>query len=351
MINARLYSRQEIDSRQWDDFIQQSPQQVIYARSGYLDSVCLDWQAVICKEGDAWLGVLPMNIRTKFSKGYTLKPPFVQYLGICLAPMTGKSHKVLHQKQIIIDAITDAIPERIQLFSHNLNPNFDYFVPLHWKGFKLRPMHSYCLDLTAGESAVFSNFSDSVSKRIRRTQKMNLVCEEHDSVTALIDMMLTRGIISPEDGPILERLWTYLREIGTGFTKYIVDPDTREVYAAGIFLIDADKVIILASALDYRFKKTGAHLLMMWEGMRKAMSMGHINNFDFAGSMIESIEHYNRAFGATPVAYYNFSYNRLNWVFRAGYALKQALAAVKKSRQSDLNVTVDATPPSLDQST
>lgn len=324
-METKLLSRQQIDSELWNRFIAKSPQRIIYANSGYLDCVCPNWSAIICTQGEEWLGAMPLNICKKFSQEYSLKPPMVQYLGIFFNEISEKMHRLIHLKKIIIENIIKNIPSDVKLFNHNFSPTFDYFMPFYWNKFEIRPFHSYHLLLDNPLQTIYSNFSESVTKRIIRAGRLNLKCIENNSIVDLIKIMVSRKIIDKREGKMFEELWKFINSEKKGFTIYITDPFTNEIYCGGAFLIDYNRVILLASALDYRFKKTGAHALLVWKGIQKSHQISGIQLFDFEGSMIQGIENYNRAFGATPIVYYNISRNNLSLLYSLGFAIKEKI--------------------------
>ncbi len=336
-----LFSRKQIDSELWDIFIDQSPQRIIYVKSGYLDCICSQWSAIICKEGDKWLGVMPLNIEKKFGQQYSLKPILIQYLGIFFKEIDEKMHRLIHLKKIITENIIKTIPPNLKLFNHNFSPFFDYFMPFYWSKFEIRPFHSYILSLENSLQEIYSNFSKSVTKRISRTEKLALKCVQNNSVNKLVEIMVERRIIDRIVGNKFEALWEFVNAQKSGFVMYITNPFTNQIYCGGAFLIDHNSVILFASALDFRFKNTGAHALLIWKGIQKAHEIGGIKKFDFEGSRIKSIENYTRAFGANSIVYYNISRNNLPLLFSLGFSLKEKLIKKEKLKTIEMLVTAD----------
>ncbi|MCX6350842.1 MAG: hypothetical protein NTX03_03160 [Bacteroidetes bacterium] len=330
MIKSEVLTRKEINSNQWDEFVEKSPQYIIYSTCGYLDSVCPNWSAIIITKNNEWLAVMPINISTKNFVSYSLKPAFVQYTGILFKPINEKKHREVYIKKICIQKVIDAIPKNVKLFNQNFSPEFDYFIPFYWNKFLIQPFHSYCLSLEDSIENIENNFSDSVAKRMAKEERYGLHVVENNSIDALISLMLDRKIINEEDAHKLRTLWDYIISINAGFTIYVTDPKTNKVYSGGAFIIDKERVIFLSSALDLRYKNTGAQSLLIRKGIRKAHSLGNIKIFDFDGSMIESLENYNRSFGATPINYFNISKNDLPIVYKIGYFLKSKWRGKKK---------------------
>jgi hypothetical protein len=322
-----FYTRQQIDSAQWDNFIKASPQNNIYALSGYLDCVCPQWGAVIVKNDEQWLAVMPLNVNKKYFLQYSLKPRFVQYLGVILGPLQGKIHRLIYLKRTITEQVIAAIPPGIKLFNHNFSPGFDYFIPFHWHRFEIRPFHTYHLSLRDSLENIWSNFSASVCNGIKKAEKQNLNCVTSNSAGELLKMMQNRHIISASAACHFEKLWNFIYTNHSAFTLYIIHPHTGQIYCGAAFVVYHHKITMLASAMDLRFKKSRAKTLLVWYAIQKAHAMDGITVFDFEGSMIKGIENYNRGFGASPLTYYNISKNNLPIPHALGFSIKNRIAA------------------------
>jgi len=72
--------------------------------------------------------------------------------------------------------------------------------------------------------------------------------------------------------------------------------------AANFLVEDSETVYYLMGGIDPEFADIGAMDLVQYESIKYALSKG--KNFDFEGSMVESIEKYFRSFGATQKAYF-----------------------------------------------
>jgi hypothetical protein len=78
--------------------------------------------------------------------------------------------------------------------------------------------------------------------------------------------------------------------------------DARErVHAAAFLVHDTDVTYLLTSGVDTELRSSGAQSLLVWEAIRHAAARSR--SFDFAGSMIESVERFNRGFGARQYPY------------------------------------------------
>jgi len=265
---------------------------------------------------------MPLNISYKYLQHYSLKPPWVQYLGIFFKPMHDKVYKNIYLKKIIVEEVIKRIPPSVHLFNHNFSPAFDCFVPFCWNGFLVKPFQTYCLSMNETLDHIYSNFSKSVTNRIARAEKRGLFVVENSDISPLVKMMSERKINTSAAGAKFKKLWNYLSSLDACFNIYITDPAKETIYCGGAFIIEKERVIFKASALNYEYKNTGASDLLIWHAIQKVKGMNNIKVFDFAGSMIKNIDNYFRTFGASPVVYYNISKNKLPFIYKIGLKIK-----------------------------
>jgi hypothetical protein len=81
---------------------------------------------------------------------------------------------------------------------------------------------------------------------------------------------------------------------------FAVDARDR-VHAAAFLVHDTDVTYLLTSGVDTELRSSGAQSFLVWEAIRHAATRSR--SFDFAGSMIESVERFNRGFGARQYPY------------------------------------------------
>ena len=98
----RYLTHNQIDTRRWDECIEQSPDALVYAWSWYLDVVHPDWEALV---EDDYETVMPLAGGKKFGINYLFQPFFTQKFGVF-----GKN-KV---SEGIIQEFLDAVPEKFQ---------------------------------------------------------------------------------------------------------------------------------------------------------------------------------------------------------------------------------------------
>ena len=117
---------------------------------------------------------------------------------------------------------------------------------------------------------IYDNFSSSATNSIKRANKLHLQIVESKSIVELSDIMFARKIINEKERTVLHKLWDNLLTNNCCFSLYIKDLEHNHIYCGGAFIIDQDRLIFLASALDFKFKKSGAASLLVWSAIQKA---------------------------------------------------------------------------------
>ena len=91
-----------------------------------------------------------------------------------------------------------------------------------------------------------------------------------------------------------------------GLSKILMAKDSTGNIHSGILLIWNEKTVYyLVGGSDPRYRKSEAMTLIMWESVKFASSFAQ--EFDFEGTMVESIERFIRGFGATQHPYFQIS--------------------------------------------
>ncbi|MBK8151858.1 MAG: hypothetical protein IPK61_01450 [Saprospiraceae bacterium] len=304
-INTILKSRTEINDLEWNQFIDDSPQYIIYAKSFYLDAVHPNWKALFCYNGDQILAVMPLCEKSFFCFKWITKPSWIQYLGVFFCPLQGKRHRYYYTLKTVLHSILDQLKDKMHIFNYNFVPSFQYHIPFLWQNYSVTPYHSYHLDIDSSLSEIYSNFSTSVTNHIKKANKQQLLIIENESIDGLANLLQAKNIIHKGENLSLLRLWENLSKEACCFSMYVTDHNQSNMYCGVAFVIDKESIIFLASATNPKFKKSGAVSFMVWNVIQKAQNMKNIKYIDFEGSMIAGIENYFRAFGSRAVVYYN----------------------------------------------
>jgi hypothetical protein len=319
MLIVHVFDHQQIRKQQWDEFVAASPQGCLYARSWYLDIVMPGWGAIVVMNGSKWQGVMPIRLRKKFGLCHALQPTFSQYLGVLFTPIVGRDNHVLHKKKEILKILITAIPTKIRFFSYNFNPTFDYFLPFLRNGFDIKPRTTLTLSLFKSIEELTLGFSTSVLNHTKKAEQNGLICRQGEHILLLTERMLRYGFInSKQDEQVLIKLWQEAKTYNRGFLLEVVD-STGMVLCSGLFLVDKQKAVFVASALDRKLKHLGSNALMVVEAIKICQKM-RLTELDFKGSMLPGVEQFFLGFNPQQIVYYEISRKRLYfweiWAFR-----------------------------------
>ena len=88
--------------------------------------------------------------------------------------------------------------------------------------------------------------------------------------------------------------------------KILIAVDSQNRPHAGAYLVWDDKTVYaILRGSDPELRTSGASSLVAWKAIEFALDEG--KRFDFAGSWVESIERFIRAFGARQVPFFEIS--------------------------------------------
>jgi hypothetical protein len=264
------------------------------------------WSASeVIKDGKV-VARLPYFVQKK--KGLTMltMPPFVHALGPWTAPSTAKYAKQLSQQKDLIYELIEGLPPH-DYFFHKCHYSFTNWLPFHWKGFTQTTYYTYILrDLTSKER-LWSGFNESTRREIRKAEKQLTISmsDDMDMVYEMCKMTFARQGLP----------WLYDISVFRDFDRacaahqsrrILMAKDAQDRIHAAIYVAwDERSAYYLTGGSDADLRNSGAMSLLLWEAIQFAATV--TQEFDFVGSMNESIERFVRGFGAEQVPYFVLS--------------------------------------------
>lgn len=313
-----LLNRQDIDDEKWNTFVERSPQGYIYHYTWYLDIVCPNWKAIVIKNNQEWLAVMPLNIQRKWGLSYIFQPLLTQFLGILFKPQDSKMEKNLSDKKDWITEIINYIPKQVKLFNYNFSPHFDYPLPFYWYKYQLFTRYNYELDLSEGKNRLLENLHTKTRYQIKKTQKENNVVVE---VSSDIDAFISehkksgRSFLNTNIFSLITDL--YKKAYTLNKATLLIAKSEDKILTGTIFMKYKENWINLYGSLkNSQESEKRATEILLWKAIQMAVENG-ATRFDFEGSMIEGVERFYRKFGGKPVPYLNIQKNTiplLNWI-------------------------------------
>lgn len=304
----RFYSHQEIDKQLWDQCISNSPQQISYAYTWYLDEACPNWNAIILKKGTDYKAVFPLPIYKKWGVKYTSPSFFTQQLGLFGSFEKQKTAEYLNQ-------VFKIVKEKVSWIEYSLNIHNI----THIKGFQypFEPIPTYHLPVEPEVSTVTLG-NKNRNREFAKAKKLDLVMKEFFDEDFFVSWYQERkgDALTAFTSAHFE---TLKKIISTSLKKqkgvmYGVYDKNDELHACGYFLMSHECIHFLAGSNTEEGKKTGAMTYLMYQVCDK---WNHkIKSFDFEGSRVSGVANFFKSFGSTPKWYGYVKLNNLKAPFR-----------------------------------
>ena len=293
----------EIDKTKWDNCINQSSQNIMTARSWFLDIVSPGWCAYIFEDQEFYLYVVPIPIKRKFGIPYVYQPIFTQQLGIFSLED--------NDKYLLLLCMEKLSKRYIKINDHFNVCNNSLLQKSVFAG-HLSPRTNYLLQLNKTYEEVHKGFSGERKRNIKKAELNNLqVCESEDfkSLLQLFRQMNGNKLIVIKDADYinLEAIYHHCKNEKKA-VLYLTKNEKNEILAGGLFLIYENKVIYILGAISEAGRTLGAMILILNEVIKKYSGYNYI--FDFEGGQVSSIGWFFKSFGATPIQYLTLNYKR-----------------------------------------
>ncbi len=322
-MNAIVTKGTDLQIKDWDAFVNQSSQGNIYHLHAYLSHLLPKWQAVVVMEGTQIVAAFPFALKTKATIQYGLQPYFSQYLGILFLDKSENASKRLEFQKKAIQLIHENIPPSAKYLSYNFAPEFDYELPLIWLGWDQKSLFTYWVDIRKGYNVFLGECASHVRREIKKSDSTGLVIKMENNPETVINILKTAKPeavrqISPH---FFEALCANARHyFDAGKSCCLIGYDGDTPIAGIIYFFHGRKMIYYQGSTLPAYKNAGIMSKIIAESVR--LNEGKYDYLDFDGSMIEAIERFFRGFGATPVRYTNFTFNRLPRLVKLGLGVK-----------------------------
>ena len=278
----------------------------IFEQPWWLDAVAPNaWGAVDLLRGGAVVARLPYVVKKKAGLTALSMPPLTPTLGPWLAPSTAKYANQLGQQKELMSSLIEQLPP-CDYFSQYFHPSVTNWLPFYWQGFEQTTRYTYVLEALDDLERVWSQFSKKLRWEIRKAQKQLAVRTDVEDIERFLDInALTfkrQGLGLPYGRDVVRRLDAACAEHRARRMFFAEDAQGR-IHAVLYFVWDKNSAYALMGGADPELRNSGADSLLTWEAIRFAATM--TRRFNLAGSMIESVEHFNRAFGGVQTPYFH----------------------------------------------
>lgn len=300
----------------------------LFSQPWWLDAVApASWDAVEIKRDGELTARLPYLYRKGRLGIHLGMPMLTQTLGPWIAPMEGKASKRFGREKDLMFELISKLPD-YAYFAQNFHYTITNWMPWHWKEFEQTTRYTYVLEDLSDTDELFKGFDTKIRGDIRKASKQVEVVSDVslDEFLELNDKVFTRqGISMPYQGDLVRRIDEACKE--RGCRKIFMAKDAKgRGHAAAYVVWNEDSAYYLMGGSDPELRNSGATSLVLWEAIKYVSNVTKV--FDFEGSMLEPVERFVRAFGGTPMPYFNITHRKTK-NYRIKHALQNVIREIK----------------------
>jgi hypothetical protein len=285
----------------------------LYSMDWWLDTVCREnnWDVLLYEREDKIEASMPFYSPCK---GMITMPAYTQTMGIWFNPEfeDKKYSKNLHRKQLICMYFIEHLPAN-NYFLQNFHYSFTDWLPFYWKGYRQTTRYNYVIPNTGNSDELWNNLSGDIKRNIAKARKKYHI-EIRKNISIDLFMELNRQTYERQnmkafESEILEKIIAASRKRNQGDIWGAFD-DRGRLHVAVFVVYQGNCAYYIASGSNPLLRKSGAHAFVLLEAIKEASKK--VDSFDFAGTMLEGIEHFFRSFGATQMPYCTISKGKMN---------------------------------------
>lgn len=298
----------------WDKFIDETAEGSLFHKSYWLlnsntakkssaDSVEF-W--VIENANKEWVAAIPITYRKVMGQKVLVMPYFTPYLGPVFKIVKNiKTYKDISSKKEINGLIADKIKKEFRLLFYTFSYKHKDMQPYMWKSMNTTLRYTYILELDDLDKA-WSNLEQKRRNDINRGIKLNHKLEwgfekNLDKFFQLNEMTFKRQGVSNVDSAFMKQQMINAYKNNSCDICVAYDVEGNPL-ASCVLVWDTKRAYYIGGGISGT--DSCAMSLIIWEAIKYTKTKLNLLEFDFEGSMIESIEKFFRKFGGNIVPYY-----------------------------------------------
>lgn len=290
----------------------------LFSRDWWLDTVCGEdhWKVLLIEEKGRIVASMPLYIpyRTIISM-----PAYTQTMGPWFAPDAPDSKYAtrLARRQALCKTFIEALkpyPHFLQNFHHRITD----WLPFYWEGYTQTTRYTYLLKDIRRPDILWENMSPNIRRNIGKARDKHHITVRKgipvEDFLRLHALTFHRQGMSPKHTALLKTLVETCRQRGQGDVWGGYDEQNR-LHAVAFIVWQEQTAYYLAGGGDPELRASGAHSLVLWEGIRYVSPISE--QFDFEGSMLPGVERFFREFGGEQIPYFTISKGKMSLLYRA----------------------------------
>ncbi len=280
----------------------------VYSRDWWLDTVCGadKWDVFLMEEKGQVVAAMPYY---KPHPKIISMPPYTQTMGPWFKPGADdtKYTTALGRRQLLCQSFTEKL-KNYPSFLQNFHYDITDWLPFYWEGYKQTTRYTYLLHDIADTERLWQNMSSQIRRNItkavdkyRITVKQGIPLDDFIKIYALTFERQNKKVPHQET---LKRLINCCLERQQGGLWGGFDEDGR-LHAAAFIVWQESSAYYLAGGGDPAFRQSGAHSLVLWQGIQSVSR--YTSLFDFEGSMLPGVERFFREFGGKQTPFHTIT--------------------------------------------
>ena len=282
----------QINKTKWDDCIDRSTNNLIYAHSFYLDQLADNWNGIVVDDYDC---VMPVPWRKKFGIRYCYDVPFIQQLGY------------FNTKNIDHKILVDAFFDFIKYGHYNFNYSNNAFADMP----NVKTTTNFIIDLIDKET-VNNNFSKSFTQSLHNASGFDLsyaIATPAEAIEMYRDLY-SNGIknVSSGDYKNLITLTEILSPQNKCVARKIINKDGQTLSIV-LLLKDKRRLYNIINATNSEGRKNEANYFLYAQIFNEFSGEGLL--FDLEGSELPGVKKFYKKLGAIDQPYSRMKINNL----------------------------------------
>ncbi len=282
----------QINKDRWDDCINRSENNLIYAHSYYLDTLADEWHGIVVDDYEC---VIPVPWRKKFGIRYCYDVPFIQQLGYF------NTSDIDHT--IFINAFCKFI--KYGHYNFNYSNNGIANIP------GVKKVTNFIVDLM-DKDTIAKNFTKGFMQSLQNASRKDLVYSTAIPGEAI---EMSRHLYSHDlknitkaDYRNLTRLTEFLSQQNNCVARKIINKNGLTISIA-LLLKDEKRLYNIINATNDEGRKTEANYLLYSQIFNEFAGKGLL--LDLEGSELPGVKSFYKKFGAIDQPYYRMYTNNL----------------------------------------
>ncbi|PCD87716.1 GNAT family N-acetyltransferase [Vibrio mediterranei] len=298
------------NKKKYRDLCKQEPSIPLFSQAWWLDSLSDEgWDvAIIESKSGTIVATMPYIVKKRLGVVSITQPILTQNLGPWFRKSNANYIKKVSDQKKYVQGLISQLPE-FSSFSQSWHYTRTDWLPLYWLGFSQTTKYTYLISGILSNDDVLKGFDSSYRNKIKKAQKLVEVRKGLDDCSFYNINRKTfarQGLPIPYSEDVFIKHSTAIKDNRAGEIFYAIDQEGR-VHSALYLTWDSVSAYVHLVGEDPDLRNSGAGILLIYRTIEYTRDVLKLDNFDFEGSMLESIEKVRRGCSGKQVSYHHIT--------------------------------------------